>query len=638
MQHATDALDNISVSLDVMVPMRDGVRLATDIYRPALPDGSPRPGRFPVLLTRTSYDKSNPVMQVEPVGKYFARRGYVVAIQDLRGRGNSEGVGDYHHRANPREGEDGHDTIEWLAAQPWSTGRIGMVGSSHSGCVQNVAALHRPPHLSALWVDVAPITAHGWESRSGGAQRLHMVPALFLHAYDATEIRSDPVARKRIEEGAMAMRGFLQHMPFKRAHTPLAAVPNLEAVLMRYQNFDGLDPWWTQEVLDQKSRLDRYADVPTVFSTGWYDCFVAEVTWQFAEMARRSSAPQRLIVGPWNHGGMRAGASRIGEVEFGPDAAWGNAVYNPERLRWFDNWLKDAPTGVEADPPVRLFVMGGGTGGRTPDGALAHGGRWIEAVSWPPPDAHETDFLLAPDGRLAATGTAIPETTIAWTHDPARPVPTIGAAVAAFFEWMPVPDGADPAYLHGRARMRPILPDGPMHQRERPDLLGCAAPYPLLSQRADVQVFQTEPLAEAVEIAGPVTLRLFVSSSAQDTDFTAKLIDVHPSGAAVPEGFHLNLTDAILRMRFRDGAEVPDLIEPGRVYEIAIELPPTANRFERGHRIRVDVASSNFPQFDVNPGTGEPLGRHTQHLRARNAIHIGPAHPSRLTLRVRAAT
>jgi putative CocE/NonD family hydrolase len=186
--------------------------------------------------------------------------------------------------------------------------------------------------------------------------------------------------------------------------------------------------------------------------------------------------------------------------------------------------------------------------------------------------------------------------------------------------------------------MRPILPDGPMHQRERPDLLGCAAPYPLLSQRADVQVFQTEPLDEAVEIAGPVTLRLFVSSSAQDTDFTAKLIDVHPSGAAVPEGFHLNLTDAILRMRFRDGAEVPDLIEPGRVYEIAIELPPTANRFERGHRIRVDVASSNFPQFDVNPGTGEPLGRHTQHLRARNAIHIGPAHPSRLTLRVRAAT
>jgi putative CocE/NonD family hydrolase len=628
----------IAVSLDVMVPMRDGVRLATDIYRPALEDGTPAPGRFPVILTRTSYDKSNPVMQVEPVGKFFARNGYVVAIQDLRGRGQSEGVGDYHHRANPREGLDGFDTIGWLAAQPWSNGRVGMVGSSHSGCVQNVAALHRPPNLAALWVDVAPITAHGWESRSGGAQRLHMVPALFLHAYDAAEIRADPIARKRIEAGAMAMRDFLRHMPFKRGHTPLAAVPNLETVLMRYQEFDGLDPWWTQEVLDQKSRLDRYADVPTVFSTGWYDCFVAEVTWQFAEMARRSTAPQRLIVGPWNHGGMRAGASRIGEVEFGPDAAWGNAVYNPERLRWFDRWLKDLDTGVERDDPVRLFVMGGGAGGRDRDGALRQGGRWITATAWPPLDTSETEFLLAPGGHLLGADSDIPEATIAWTHDPDHPVPTIGAAVAAFFEWMPIPEGADPAYLNGRARMRPILPDGPMHQHERPALLGCAPPFALLAQRADVQVFQTAPLAAAVEIVGPMRVRLFVSSSARDTDITAKLIDVHPPGPDDPEGFHLNLTDAILRMRFRNGPERPDLIEPGRIYEIEIELPPTANRFERGHRIRLDIASSNFPQFDVNPGTGEPLGRHTHKVTARNTIHVGPAHPSRLIVMIRAAS
>jgi len=628
----------IAVSLDVMVPMRDGVRLATDIYRPALEDGTPAPGRFPVILTRTSYDKSNPVMQVEPVGKFFARNGYVVAIQDLRGRGQSEGVGDYHHRANPREGLDGFDTIGWLAAQPWSNGRVGMVGSSHSGCVQNVAALHRPPNLAALWVDVAPITAHGWESRSGGAQRLHMVPALFLHAYDAAEIRADPVARKRIEAGAMAMRDFLRHMPFKRGHTPLAAVPNLETVLMRYQEFDGLDAWWTQEVLDQKSRLDRYADVPTVFSTGWYDCFVAEVTWQFAEMARRSTAPQRLIVGPWNHGGMRAGASRIGEVEFGPDAAWGNAVYNPERLRWFDRWLKDLDTGVERDDPVRLFVMGGGAGGRDHDGALRQGGRWIRATAWPPLDTSETEFLLAPGGHLLGADSDIPEATIAWTHDPDHPVPTIGAAVAAFFEWMPIPEGADPAYLNGRARMRPILPDGPMHQHERPALLGCAPPFALLAQRADVQVFQTAPLAAAVEIVGPIRVRLFVSSSARDTDITAKLIDVHPPGPDDPEGFHLNLSDAILRMRFRHGPERPDLIEPGRIYEIEIDLPPTANRFERGHRIRLDIASSNFPQFDVNPGTGEPLGRHTHKVTARNTIHVGPAHPSRLIVMIRAAS
>ncbi|MBL8698582.1 MAG: CocE/NonD family hydrolase [Alphaproteobacteria bacterium] len=629
-------LHDVAVSLDVMVAMRDGVRLATDIYRPALPNGEPAPGRFPVLLTRTSYDKSNPVMQVEPVGKHFARRGYVVAIQDLRGRGNSEGTGDYHHRANAREGLDGADTIAWLAAQPWSNGRVGMVGSSHSGCVQNVAALHRPPALKALWVDVAPITAHGWESRSGGAQRLHMVPALFLHAYDAAEIRDDPVARKAIEDGAMGMREFLQRMPYKRGHTPLAAVPNLEAVLMRYQNFDGLDEWWREEVLDQASKLDRYADVPTVFSSGWYDCFVTEVTWQFAEMAKRSRSPQRLVVGPWNHGGMRGGASRVAEVEFGAEAAWGYDVYNRERLRWFDRWLKDAPTGVEADPPVRLFVMGGGEGGRSAGGHLRHGGRWMSATAWPPREAAPTDFHLTGNGALVTRATDVRDATVSWTHDPANPVPTIGAAVAAFFEWAPIPEGCDPAYISGRARMRAILPDGPMHQRERPELLGCKAPYPLLAQRPDVQVFQTAPLAEPIEIAGPASLRLFVSSSAPDTDFVAKLIDVHPPTMDDPEGFQMNLGEAILRMRFRDGLGSADArpMEPGAIYEIEILLPPTANLFAKGHRIRVDVASSSWPHFDVNPSTGEPLGRHTQRVPARNTVHVGANHRSRLTLSV----
>jgi len=201
-------------------------------------------------------------------------------------------------------------------------------------------------------------------------------------------------------------------MPYKRGHTPLAAVPNLEAVLMRYQNFDGLDDWWHEEVLDQASKLARYADLPTVFSTGWYDCFVAEVTWQFAEMARRSTSPQRLIVGPWNHGGMRAGASRIGEVEFGADAAWGYGVYNSERLRWFDRWLKDAVTGVENDPPVRLFVMGGGEGGRTPLGHLRHGGRWTSASAWPPREAGPSAFHLTGDGALTLHATDVRDATI----------------------------------------------------------------------------------------------------------------------------------------------------------------------------------------------------------------------------------
>ncbi|MBM3524985.1 MAG: CocE/NonD family hydrolase, partial [Alphaproteobacteria bacterium] len=394
--------------------------------------------------------------------------------------------------------------------------------------------------------------------------------------------------------------------------------------------------WWREEVMDQASRLDRYADVPTVFSTGWYDCFTAEVTWQFAEMTKRSRSPQRLVVGPWNHGGIRSGASHTVEVEFGREAAWGYGVYNAERLRWFDRWLKDAPTGVENDPPVRLFVMGGGEGGRNAARRLRHGGRWISATSWPPREATSTDFHLTATGALTPRAAEATDGTIAWTHDPANPVPTIGAALAAFFEWAPIAEGCDPAYVSGRARMRVILPDGPMHQRERPELLGCKAPYPLLSQRHDVQVFQTAPLAEPLEIAGPVRVTLHVSSSAPDTDFVAKLIDVHPPTMDDPDGFQMNLGEAILRMRFRDGLEPGDvkMMEPGRVYEVTIELPPTANLFAKGHRLRLDIQSSSWPHFDVNPGTGEPLGRHTRRVSANNTVHLGPRHPSRLTLPV----
>lgn len=275
----------IAVSLDVMVRMRDGVRLAADIYRPALPDGAPALGRFPTILGRSSYDKSNPPLWVEPVAKVFTRRGYATVIQDLRGRGRSEGVGQYHHRANVNEGPDGYDTVEWIAAQPWSNGRVGMVGSSHGGTVQNVAALHRPPHLTALWVDVAPTSANDWEARQGGAMALQMFGALFLHAHDAPEIQDDPAALRRIEMAAENMRNLVWQMPFKPGHTPLSVVPNLEEVLFHYCRDGTHDDWWDMEVLYQKSRFGRFADIPAVFSTGWYDPFADDVTRQFAHLA-----------------------------------------------------------------------------------------------------------------------------------------------------------------------------------------------------------------------------------------------------------------------------------------------------------------------------------------------------------------
>jgi putative CocE/NonD family hydrolase len=630
---ATTAPAGIVVSHDVMIPMRDGVRLATDIYRPALPGGEPAPGPFPVILTRTSYDKSNPVMQVGPVGEYFARNGYAVAIQDLRGRGNSEDVGNYHHVANPAEGDDGYDTIEWLAAQKWSNGKVGMVGTSHSAVVQNCAALKRPPSLAALWIDSSPTTAFDWEARRGGAMAMQMIPALFVHASDAPEIRDDAAARARIEWGGMNLRAFLKNMPFKPGQTPLAAVPNLERILFRYYQDGVYTDWWGMEALEHKSRWDQFADIPCVLSTGWYDLFTEEVTQQFAELARLKTAPMRLIVGPWNHTAMRTGHRAIGEVDFGADASWGYKIYNPERRRWFDRWLKGIDTGVERDPPVKLFVMGGGGGKKLPEGPIDHGGRWRAEQGWPLERTVATPFYLAPDGALATqapTGAG----HASWTHDPEKPVPTLGGGVAPFLEWAPLPPGMAPEYVIPRARMKVFVTDGAMHQRERADVYGCEAPYPLLADRADNLVFQTAPLAEPIEVTGQLRVRLFVSSTARDTDFTAKLIDVSPPTVDYPEGFHMNLVDSVLRARFREGFDREVFMEPDGVYEIEIVLPPLSNLFAKGHRIRLDIASSSFPQFDVNPNTGEPLGRHTHTVRAVNSVHFAKEYPSRIVLPV----
>jgi putative CocE/NonD family hydrolase len=611
--------------------MRDGVRLATDIYRPSRPDGSPESGPMPAILVRTSYDKSSPQMVIEPVARFFTRHGYAVVLQDLRGRGISEGTGQYFHIANPAEGPDGCDTIEWIAAQDWCDGGVGMVGSSHLGIVQNVAALYRPPHLKAIWADVAPTKAIEGCCREGGAMALHMYGAMFLHGYDAQELADDPAGRRRIEQAAEDMRAQIQYPP-QPGVTALAHIPSLERTVLRYCRDGVYDHFWAMDVLDQRARFERFADIPVTLSSGWYDPFAADAAGQFVALSRQNRSPTHLILGPWNHGGMRSGRSYFGEVEFGPEAAWGTEIYNRERLRWFDRWLRRRPTGVEDDPPVRLFVMGGGTGRRTPEGRLDHGGHWRSEAAWPPAAAREVTWHLTAEGGLAAD--APKEAIRCWTHDPEHPVPTIGAAVTGFLEWMKVPEGFDAAYLPPRARMHSIIEDGPMHQRERPDLVGARAPFPLLAKRPDVLVFQTDVLQRPVEVIGQAVAELHVMSSAHDTDITVKLIDVHPPSPDFPEGFHMNLADTILRGRFRNGLAREEMMIPGEVHLFRITLPPVANLFAAGHRIRLDVASSNFPRFDVNPGTGEKLGLHTRMVRAYNTLHFGGATPSRLTLPV----
>ena len=343
-----------------------------------------------------------------------------------------------------------------------------MVGSSHGGIVQNMASLYHPPCLSALWVDVAPTNAFRWEARQGGAMALHMYGALYLHGYDSQEIENNPAAVKIIERGAENLSEEIWKQPFRENETPLTVVPNLEKVLMHYYR-DGLyNDWWKQESLNQEQHFDLMADIPAVFSSGWYDPFVADMSEQFTYMTKKNSTPQRLILGPWNHVSMRGiGTSYLGDVDFGYAANWGDRAYNEERLRWFDHWLKDLDTGVENDDPVRIFVMGGGDGSFDDQGRISHGGYWRLEKEWPLAKVVETEYFLSEYGGLSTDAPRDSSEPVTWVHDPENPVPSISGNVTGFYEWIVLPDDIDISYVPHRARMRSLIPDGPLHQRER---------------------------------------------------------------------------------------------------------------------------------------------------------------------------
>ena len=621
----------IVIAKDVMVAMRDGVRLATDIYRPAL-EGEPVPGRFPVIHGRTSFDKTSVQAWVEPVAEFFTRRGYIVALQDLRGRHRSEGTGQYYHAANPNEGRDGYDTVEWLAAQLWCNGRVGTVGSSHGAIVQQCLALYRPPHLAAMWPDVGPTNNHAHNSRVGGALAMHIFGALFLHAHDAQEIAGNDAARRAVFGGMEHLREWLERTPFKPGQTPLRWVPNLEKTLFDYYYRGAYDEFWQQDCNDQERYFDRHADVPAVYSGGWYDPFSEGTTAYYAAMARQNSTPQRLLMGPWTHTDMRAGVTYAGDVDFGPDACWGNARYNAERLRWFDRWLKDEPNGAEDDPAVVIFVMGGGDGRRNPAGRMNHGGAWREEREWPLARTQYTTYYLRSGGQLSTGPPGPDDSPASFTFDPAHPVPTIAANVTGFNELVPVGDGLNPAHLPPRARMRSVVLPGAAHQQETPTIIGARTPFLPLASRADVLVFQTPPLERDVEVTGALEVWLWIASSVVDTDFTAKLLDVHPPNEDYPDGYHMNLVDSIIRTRYRNAWEREELMRPGDVYEVRIALAPTSNRFLVGHCIRLDISSSNFPRFDINPNTGEPVGRHTRTTVAHNTVFLDRGRSSHVGL------
>jgi len=623
----------IVVAKDVMVPMRDGTRLATDLYRPAA-EGEPVEGQFPTILCRTPYDKTD--RRYSEIADFFTPRGYAVVLQDLRDRYRSEGTDDYAHTITPHEGRDGYDTVEWIAARPWSNGRVGTVGSSYAAITQVRMALERPPHLTAIWPDVVPTNNYLNQSREGGAFQLHMFWALFIHAQDAQEIAGEPDKQAEVWDDLRRMREHLLSMPWREGELSLRHTPLLERTLFDYYARGPYDEWWARVENDYTRYWEQHADIPGTFSTGWYDGFPHADTEYFASMTARNASPQRLVVGPWSHVGMRGGASFTLDVDFGPESVWGVERYFAEQLRFFDRWLRDEPNGLEDDAPVRIFVMGGGSGRRTEEGKLDHGGRWREEREWPLARAQPTAYHLGADGSLRADPPGNDAPPLAFTFDPEHPVPSIGGLLCQIGELPPDDEGGQEAmwtrFLNPVLRLRNVLSPGPAHQGETPDIFGAHEPYGLLADRDDVLVFQTEPLVEAVEVTGPVVVHLWVGSSAPDTDFTAKLIDVYPASESYPDGYQMNLSDSVIRCRYREGWEREVLMEPGEAYAVTIALPPTSNLFAGGHRIRLDVSSSNFPRLDVNPNTGEPVGRHTRTQVAHQTVYADARRPSHVVL------
>jgi len=417
---------------------------------------------------------------------------------------------------------------------------------------------------------------------------------------------------------AVDLKAWFASMPWKRGHTPISLIPDYEAYVYdqwRHGTFDG---FWKQCGIYAQGYYGQFADAAMVHLSGWYDPYARTATDNYMGLSKRKRGPVRLIMGPWTHGGRST--PYAGDIDFGPQAtldADGPGDYFAKRLAWFDRHLKGAGARPAPNPngdrPVRLFVMGGGSGRKTAEGRLEHGGRWRSERDWPIPDQRLTPYYLTAAGKLSTASPTTPADPMTYDFDPNHPVPTMGGTVTSG---------------------EPLMRGGGYDQREGPAFYGSRQPYLPVEARPDVLVFETESLEADIEVTGAIEANLWISSDGPDTDFTLKLIDVYPPSEDYPEGFALNLTDGVLRCRYRDSWEQPALMTPGQVYPIKIAAFPTSNLFKRGHRIRLDISSSNFPHFDVNPNTGAPEGEGLTRRVARNSVFLDPSRPSHVVLPV----
>lgn len=575
--------ENFSVIFehDVPTPMRDGTVLYANVYRPK------EEGQYPVLLQRTPYAKSLPaVTGIMGDALRFAGAGYAVVIQDTRGRYASEG----EFSVFRDDLQDGYDTVEWCAEQPWSNGKVGMFGASYVGVTQWLAAIAKPPHLVTILPVVTASDYHDNWTYQGGAFALGFNLSWTLTAFAPdTALRAAPSMPDFAERMGRLVQA-IDNLPAEFRRLPLKEQPALASWAPYY--FDWLDhpaedDYWRQwKIEDQYSAMS----LPSFNIGGWYDIFLGGTIRNFVGMRAQSATPesrrgQKLLIGPWFHGFPWMG-NPVGEVDFGLASLGAAFDFDGLQLRWFDHWLKGIDTGILDEPPVRIFVMGTNT--------------WRDEQEWPLARTQYTDYFFHSDGRansLHGDGTLSTEPPTgepsdSYLYNPRDPVPTSGGGLCC-----------SPSFTRG----------GAFDQR-------------CIEERADVLVYTSAPLEQDLEATGPVRVTLWAASSAPDTDWTAKLVDV------APDGFARNLTDGIIRARYRESLATPSLLQPGKIYEYTIDLWATSNVFMAGHRIRVDVSSSNFPRFDRNPNTGKALGEDAAMESALQRVYHDAAHPSRITL------
>ena len=526
------------------------------------------PGTYPVLLQRTPYSKDgeNCVEQ----GHRLAERGYVVVQQDVRGRYRSDGeFQPGFFSADHRDSEDGYDTVEWAAGLPWSTGKVGTFGGSYCGWTQWELAHTRPPHLAAMIPSA--IAANLLDREMSGVLRLGRV------LWWSVNTLAPDVRRRLGDESGPTTTDEAERLYLERDrnkwlwHLPLAEIPD--------EALSGVGRHWRRWLADHASDhfgfLERHGDVgvPALTTTGWYDQQIGAIrnfTGMRANgMTEEAKSGQRLIVGPWSHT-TDFSSSQVGELDFGPETV---RDFYQMADDWFGHWLKGESTGVEEWPPVQLFVMGAN--------------RWRAEEDWPLARAEYTDYYLHGGGGLSPS--APPDgPPDSYDYDPRDPVMTL------------------------------YSPPGQQEPQDQRALDG----------RRDILVYETDPVEEPIEVTGPVTVHIWAASSARDTDFVVKLMDVWP------DGFVQELCYGIVRARYRESFASPSLIEPGRTYEYTIQANPTSNLFRRGHRIRLDVSSSDFPNFDRNHNTGGDDYSESTLVTARQTIYHDRERPSRVVLPV----